>query len=241
MQEEEKNALDKYLKDIANEEPLTGAEEKDLSERIRHGDSKAAERLITANLRFVVSMARQYQDKGVSIQDLVSEGNIGLIRAVERYDASLGARFVSYAAPFVRKCMEQAVERQAGIYHVSGSEKTKSAKRHGRVLSADASLGGRENVNLLNLIENPDAPETDAMADRIVLTEELGRQLSVLTERERQVVLLFFGIGREKLTFAEIGERMGLKRERVRQIRDRAVRKITRSAGKDVMPALFGV
>lgn len=240
MQEKEKNSLNKYIEEIGREVRLTEAEEKELAGRIGKGDEKALEQLARANLRFVVSMARKYQNRGIDMEDLVSEGNIGLMRAAARFDAKRGVRFVSYAAPFVRKCMEQAVEEQAGLYRVPKNEGTTAERKRSKALSADAPLGGRENVNLLSLIENPDAPQADSAADRSVMTKEAGRLLSTLNEREREVLVLFFGINGEKQTFAEIGERMGLKRERVRQIRDKALRKISRKAGNGMQELLIG-
>lgn len=240
MLDRDRNSLDKYLEEIGRESLLTESEERELSERIRRGDSKAIESLTTANLRFVVSVARQYQNKGLDIQDLVSEGNIGLIKAAEKYDASQGARFVSYALPFVRKCMERAIEEQVGLYRVPRNESTAAEKKRSRAVSADAPLGGRENINLLHLIENPDAPQADSIVNELVMTEELQQLLDVLNEREREVITMFFGIGRDKLTFVEIGEKMGLKRERVRQIRNKAVRKISRRADSEILSSLLG-
>lgn len=228
MLDKEKNSLDRYMEEIGGETLLTHDEEKELSERIRRGDSKAIEKLITANLRFVVSVANQYKNKGLDVQDLVSEGNIGLIRAAERFDAERGTRFVSYAVPFVRKCMEQAIEEQVGLYRVPKGEKTKADVKRSKGISADAPLGGRDNVNLLSLIENTDVPEADVLADEYVIMKEIERLFGVLDERECEIVKLFFGIGGEKLTFAEIGAKLGLKRERVRQVRDKAMRKILR-------------
>lgn len=240
MLEKDKTSLDKYLEDIGKEELLTEAEERELSERIKRGDRRAVEKLTTANLRFVVAMARQYKNKGVDMQDLVSEGNIGLMRAAERFDAGQGARFVSYAVPFVRKCMERAIDEQAGLCRVPNNNEGTTEKKRSRTLSADAPLGGRENVSLLHIIENPNAPQADAHVNSMVMTEELNRLLSVLNEREKEVLILFFGIGDDKLTFAEIGKRLGLKRERVRQIRDKAVRKISHGTDSEVLQSLLG-
>jgi len=228
MLDKEKNSLDRYIEEIGSETLLTQEEEKDLSERIRRGDSKAIEKLITANLRFVVSVANQYKNKGLDVQDLVSEGNIGLIRAAERFDAERGTRFVSYAVPFVRKCMERAIEEQVGLYRVPKVEKTKDDVKRSKGISADAPLGGRDNVNLLSLIENTDVLEADVLADEHMIMKEIERLFGVLDERECEIINLFFGIGGEKLTFAEIGSKLGLKRERVRQVRDKAMRKILR-------------
>ena len=240
MQDRERNSLDKYLEEIGREELLTPSEERELAGRIRHGDSKAVDRLITANLRFVVSVARQYRNKGLDMQDLVSEGNVGLLKAAEKFDADRGVRFVSYAQPFVRKCMEQAIEEQAGLYRIPKNEVTREEKKRSMPLSADAPLGGRENVNLLSFIENPDAPLADTMLADAGMTDEIKKLLCVLDEREKEVITLFFGIGYAKCTFAEIAEKMELKRERVRQIRNKAIRKMARNTDNEALKAYFG-
>lgn len=239
MLDKEKNSLDRYLKDIEGETLLTQNEEQSLAERIRRGDREAVERLITANLRVVIATAHHYQNKGMDVQDLVSEGNIGLIRAAEKFDAGRGTRFVSYAVPFIRKCMEKAIEEQSGLYRIPKGETTKDGIRKSKGISADAPLGGRDNVNLLSLIENPDAPKADVLVDESVVREELACMLEILDEREREVLVLFFGMNGSKLTFAEIGEKMGLKRERVRQVRDKAIRKILRHTGNAAIKAYF--
>lgn len=230
MMDRDMNSLDKYLEEIKREQLLTEEEEQSLAKRVQAGDRRALEKLTTANLRLVVSVARMYQNSGVAMEDLVSEGNIGLMRAAERYEASRGSRFASYAVPIVRKCIERAVEEQGALYRIPKGETTPADKKRSKALSADAPLGGRENVNLLSLIANPDSPDADGGVNATVLNDEMARLLAMLDERERMVITLFFGIGREKMTFAEIGSEMGLKRERVRQIRDKAVRKISRSS-----------
>lgn len=230
MTDKDNTSLDKYMDDIKKEQLLTEAEERDLACRVKAGDRQALDRLTTANLRLVVSVARAYQNSGVPVEDLVSEGNIGLMRAAEHYDAGRGCRFASYAVPVVRKCIERAIEEQAALYRIPKGEITPAARKRSRALSADAPLGGRENVNLLSFIANPDSPSHDDDVDTSLLGERLARVLDVLDERERTVVKCFFGLGSEKMTFAEIGQEMGLKRERVRQIRDKAMRKISRSA-----------
>ena len=213
MQDNDRNSLDRYIEEICREQVLTADEERELAGRIARGDGKAAEKLVTANLRFVISMANKYRGRGVEVEDLVSEGNIALMNAAAKFDASR-SRFVSYAVPMVRRAMEQAVESQGALYRVPRGEATAAEKRRSRALSVDAPLGGRENINLLSLLVNPNAPEADA--------------LGVLDERERRVVAAVFGIGCERLTMAEAAAEMGLKRERVRQIRDKAVRKLSK-------------
>lgn len=227
MQDNDRNSLDRYIEEICREQVLTADEERELAGRIARGDGKAAEKLVTANLRFVISMANKYRGRGVEVEDLVSEGNIALMNAAAKFDASR-SRFVSYAVPMVRRAMEQAVESQGALYRVPRGEATAAEKRRSRALSVDAPLGGRENINLLSLLVNPNAPEADAMFEDSPHGSLLADALGVLDERERRVVAAVFGIGCERLTMAEAAAEMGLKRERVRQIRDKAVRKLSK-------------
>lgn len=227
MQDNDRNSLDRYIEEICREQVLTADEERELAGRIARGDGKAAEKLVTANLRFVISMANKYRGRGVEVEDLVSEGNIALMNAAAKFDASR-SRFVSYAVPMVRRAMEQAVESQGALYRVPRGEATAAEKCRSRALSVDAPLGGRENINLLSLLVNPNAPEADAMFEDSPHGSLLADALGVLDERERRVVAAVFGIGCERLTMAEAAAEMGLKRERVRQIRDKAVRKLSK-------------
>lgn len=227
MQDNDRSSLDRYIEEICREQVLTADEERELAGRIARGDGKAAEKLVTANLRFVISMANKYRGRGVEVEDLVSEGNIALMNAAAKFDASR-SRFVSYAVPMVRRAMEQAVESHGALYRVPRGEATAAEKRRSRALSVDAPLGGRENINLLSLLVNPNAPEADAMFEDSPHGSLLADALGVLDERERRVVAAVFGIGCERLTMAEAAAEMGLKRERVRQIRDKAVRKLSK-------------
>ncbi len=227
MQDNDRNSLDRYIEEICREQVLTADEERELAGRIARGDGKAAEKLVTANLRFVISMANKYRGRGVEVEDLVSEGNIALMNAAAKFDASR-SRFVSYAVPMVRRAMELAVESQGALYRVPRGEATAAEKRRSRALSVDAPLGGRENINLLSLLVNPNASEADAMFEDSPHGSLLADALGVLDERERRVVAAVFGIGCERLTMAEAAAEMGLKRERVRQIRDKAVRKLSK-------------
>ena len=227
MQDNDRNSLDRYIEEICREQVLTADEERELAGRIARGDGKAAEKLVTANLCFVISMANKYRGRGVDVEDLVSEGNIALMNAAAKFDASR-SRFVSYAVPMVRRAMEQAVESQGALYRVPRGEATAAEKRRSRALSVDAPLGGRENINLLSLLVNPNAPEADAMFEDSPHGSLLADALGVLDERERRVVAAVFGIGCERLTMAEAAAEMGLKRERVRQIRDKAVKKLSK-------------
>ena len=201
-----------YLDEIGREELLSAEQERVLSERILKGDSRAVGKLVEANLRFVVKIAAQYRGQGLQLDDLISEGNIGLMKAAAKFDASRGTRFVNYAVAQVRQEIERAIREQ-----------------NGKPMSVDAPMNGRTNMNLLSVLVNPDSP----MADRRVYSETVEQSvefaLRSLPERERRVVETFFGLDRERETLAEIAEDMGLKRERVRQIRDRAVRRLRKT------------
>ena len=213
----EDHSLNKYLDEIGREQLLTADEERVLSERIKAGDSRAVGKLVEANLRFVVKVAAQYRGKGLELDDLISEGNIGLMKAAAKFDASRGTRFVNYAVVQVRQEIERALDRQNG-------------RQSGRQpMSVDAPMKGRSNMSLLSVLVNADSP----MADRRVYSEAIENAIEFallsLSERERRVVDAFYGIGREHETLAEIAENMELKRERVRQIRDRALRRIRKN------------
>ena len=227
MQDNERKTLDKYIVEICKEQVLTVEEEKELAAKIACGDAKSLNKLVTANLRFVVSMANKYQGQGVAIEDLVSEGNIALMKAAAKYDASR-SRFVSYAVPIIRRQMEQALETQGALYKIPRAEATAGERRRSHALSVDAPLGGRENVNLLSLLVNPNAPEADAHFGEVEQSVALDEVLNRLDERERDVISGLFGIGRERLAMAELAAEMGLKRERVRQIRNKAIRKLSK-------------
>lgn len=215
----EDRVLTSYLDEIGREQLLTADEERELSEKIRQGDGRALNRLVEANLRFVVKVAAQYRGRGMEFDDLISEGNIGLMKAAAKFDASHGTPFVNYAVVYVR----QAIERALG-----GSVGTATDGQR-RPLSVDAPMRGRTNMNLLSVLVNAGSP----MADRRVYSEAVENAIEFallrLSERERQVVDAFYGLGREHATLAEIADDMQLKRERVRQIRNRAVRRIRKN------------
>lgn len=193
------STLNQYLDEIGRQQLLTDEQERQLSERIRQGDQRAVARLVEANLRYVVKIAALYRGQGLSLDDLVSEGNMGMMAAAAKYDATRGTRFVTYAAPHVRRQIERAIEEQNGLYKVAHDD--------GRTASQDA-------------------PQTDSRVYSEAVENAIESALQLLPPREAQVVSRFFGIGRERETMAEIAEDMGLKRERVRQIRDRAVRRL---------------
>ena len=218
----EDSILNKYLDEIGREQLLTEEQESRLSARILQGDERALNRLIEANLRFVVVIARQYQGQGLSMEDLVSEGNLGLMKAARKFDATRGLRFVNYAVVFIRQQIEKAVRKESDEQRVEST-------RDGQTRSVDAPLGSKANVSLLSVLVNADSPQADQRVYNASLEDAIERSLQTLNERETVVVNAYFGIGEERQTMAEIAERMSLKRERVRQIRDRAVRRLKKN------------
>lgn len=206
---------------------LTDQQEKQLAERIQNGDAEAMNQLVSVNLNFVAHIAKNYVGQGVDFDDLVSEGNIGMIRAAAHFKSDYGHRFVTFAAPSIRQAMEKAIRQQAGLYKVP--ENAQNEK--GRVVSVEAPIpaGSQNNYNLLHIVENKNAQ----LADEELLTkdglENIGDIIAVLNDRERQVVSLVYGIGSDKHTMAEAGIILNLKRERVRQIRDKALRKLRKN------------
>lgn len=211
--------LNTYLDEIGRELLLTEDEECRLSERIQKGDARALNRLVEANLRFVVAIARQYQGQGLSMEDLVSEGNLGLIKAAGKYDASRGLRFVNYAVVFIRQQIERALKKESAEQRVESG-------RDGQTRSVDAPLGSKANVSLISVLVNTNSPMADERVYNAGIEQAVEQALRALDERERSVVNAFYGIGQDHLTMAEIAVDMGLKRERVRQIRNKAVRKL---------------
>lgn len=218
----EDSILNKYLDEIGREQLLSEEQEARLSTRILQGDERALNRLIEANLRFVVVIARQYQGQGLSMEDLVSEGNLGLMKAARKFDATRGLRFVNYAVVFIRQQIEKAVRKESDEQRVEST-------RDGQTRSVDAPLGSKANVSLLSVLVNADSPQADQRVYNASLEDAIERSLQTLNERETVVVNAYFGIGEERQTMAEIAERMSLKRERVRQIRDRAVRRLKKN------------
>lgn len=186
------------------------------------------EKLVTENIGYVVSVAKQYANRGVDFDDLISEGNMAMIEAAAKYDPSKGTRFVSYAAPIIRHAMERAIENQAGLYRVPRSEASRDEKKRKMPVSVDEPIpvGSKTNFNLLNVLANGNVEQVGAQMEDAVTDERVRIMLSVLDDREREVISKLFGFGCEQFTMAEIGDSMNLKRERVRQIRDKAMRKI---------------
>lgn len=225
----EDSALNRYLDEIGKEQMLTNDEERQLAERIAKGDDRALSKLIEANLKFVVTVARQYKGRGVAMEDLVSEGNIGLMKAAAKFDASKGVRFVNYAVVHIRQAIEKAIDQQGGLYQIPKDVKQDLVRQQSIPLSVDAPLGHRTNMSLLSVLVNKDAPLADERVHSEAIEDAIEYALGTLNERERRVVNAFFGIDQEHETMAEIAEDMELKRERVRQIRDISVRKLRKA------------
>jgi len=234
----EDKALNIYLDEIGKEALLSSQEERELSERIQKGDAKALSKLVEANLRFVVVIARQYKGKGVAMEDLVSEGNMGLMKAASKFDASKGVPFVNFAVVYVRQAIEKFIDQQAGLYQVPKDVKNDAvARQQSMPVSVDAPLGHRTNMSLLSVLVNQDASLADERVHSEAIEDAVEFALGMLDKREARVVNAFFGINQEHETMAEIAEDMELKRERVRQIRDKAVRKL-RKAYKSKLKSL---
>ena len=270
-------ALEKYLSEIGREELLTSEEEVELAQRIRKGDRKALDRLTKANLRFVVSVAKQYQNQGLTLSDLINEGNLGLIRAAEKFDETRGFKFISYAVWWIRQSILQAIAEQSRIVRLPlnqvGSvnkinrilskfeqenerkpsvdeiaertdipeEKVGEAMMvSGRHVSVDAPFVDGEENSLLDVLVNDNAP----MADKQLLLEslrtEIASLLQSLNDRERKVVRAFYGIGEPELTLEEIGNKYGLTRERVRQIKEKAIRRLRANTKNQMLKTYLG-
>lgn len=209
-------SLNAYMSEISEGELLTDEQEKMLAEQIQKGNKYALDELTSANLRYVVKVAKQYTGRGVALEDLISEGNIGMMKAAEKFDPSRGKRFVTFAAPFIRKSIEEAIDKQEG---------------NSQPISVDEPipLGSQNNFSLLNVLEDKDAPRADQHTEQEALVNELQKVIDVLDDREQTVIKHLFGIGCDHLTMAEIATKMDIKRERVRQIRDKAVRKLRKA------------
>ena len=273
----ESASLDKYLQEIGKEDLITVEEEVELAQRIRKGDQKALEKLTRANLRFVVSVAKQYQNQGLSLPDLINEGNLGLIKAAEKFDETRGFKFISYAVWWIRQSILQAVAEQSRIVRLPlnqvGSlnkinkafsrfeqenerrpspeeladsldlpaEKVADTLRvSGRHISVDAPFVEGEDNSLLDVLVNDDSPIADRTLINESLSTEVERALSTLTERERDIIKLFFGINTQEMTLEEIGEKFGLTRERVRQIKEKAIRRLRHSSRSKLLKTYLG-
>jgi RNA polymerase primary sigma factor len=274
----ESQSLDKYLQEIGKVDLLTPDEEVELAKRIREGDQAALEKLTKANLRFVVSVAKQYQNQGLSLGDLINEGNLGLIKAAQRFDETRGFKFISYAVWWIRQSILQALAEQsrivrlplnrvgslnkisktfseleqkferepspeelAEVLEVSTSEIVDTMKISGRHVSMDAPFVQGEENSLLDVLENDseETPDSDLMVDS--LRKEVQRALSTLTQREADVVTYYFGLnGAHVMTLEEIGEKFNLTRERVRQIKEKAIRRLRHTSRSKALKPYLG-
>jgi RNA polymerase primary sigma factor len=274
----ESQSLDKYLQEIGKVDLLTPDEEIDLAKRIKKGDQRALEKLTKANLRFVVSVAKQYQNQGLSLGDLINEGNLGLIKAAKRFDETRGFKFISYAVWWIRQSILQALAEQSRIVRLplnrvgalnkigkafsqleqeferepSASELAEeldmsvfevadTLKISGRHLSVDAPFAQGEDNRLLDVIQDERQPSPDSILMDESLKEEVKRALATLSEREAEVIRLYFGLQKEhSLTLEEIGEKFNLTRERVRQIKEKAIRRLRHASRSKNLRAYLG-
>lgn len=271
----ESASVEKYLQEISREALLTTEEEVELAQKIRKGDSLALDRLTRANLRFVVSVAKQYQNQGLSLPDLINEGNLGLIKAAQKFDETRGFKFISYAVWWIRQSILQALAEQARIVRLplnqvgslnrinkalsrfeqvnerrpSAEELSKeldlpvdkisdTLKVSARHVSVDAPFSDDEDGSLLDVLPNDDAPEADSSLNKESLSQEIDRALARLSERERDVVKRFFGIGCNEMSLDEISEELNLSRERVRQIKEKAIRQLKGEKSAALKPFL---
>ena len=273
----ESASLDKYLQEIGREELVSPEEEVELAQRIRKGDPVALDKLTRANLRFVVSVAKQYQNQGLSLPDLINEGNLGLIKAAEKFDETRGFKFISYAVWWIRQSILQAIAEQSRIVRLPlnqvGSvnkinkianrfeqehERRPSADEIGdfvdlpedkiedalkvstRHVSMDAPFADGEENSLLDILPNNDSPDTDFELVMESLRNEINRALLTLNERERHIIEAFFGINQPEMTLEEIGEKFGLTRERVRQIKEKAIRRLRHNTKNKLLRSYLG-
>lgn len=232
MSKTDNNILQKYIDEIGRRRLLSNQEEEELAARIKVGEEDAVNALVSANLRYVVTVAHQYANQGLPIDDLVSEGNVGMMKAAAKFGVSKGKRFVAFAAPYIREAMEKAIDQQTGLRRVPKTEAAKVEKLRSRIMSMDESLpvGSQNNYSLLSVLENPNVTPSDSQIERETLSDELLGVMNVLKERERKILMDYFGLTGERLTMLEIARKMNLKRERVRQVRDAALRKLRRAS-----------
>lgn len=273
----ESASLDKYLQEIGKEEMISTEEEVELAQRIRKGDHKALEKLTKANLRFVVSVAKQYQNQGLSLPDLINEGNVGLIKAAEKFDETRGFKFISYAVWWIRQSILQAIADQSRIVRLPLNQ-TGAVNKINRALSkfeqvherrpnidelsetidlpmekigeamtantyhvsVDAPFADGEDNSLLDIMVNENSPMADKQLVKESLQAEINTALKTLNERERHVVEAFFGINQPEMTLEEIGEKYSLTRERVRQIKEKAIRRLRNCTKNKLLKTYLG-
>jgi RNA polymerase primary sigma factor len=271
-------SLDKYLQEIGKVELISAEEEVELAQRIKQGDKIALEKLTKANLRFVVSVAKQYQNQGISLPDLINEGNLGLIKAAQRFDETRGFKFISYAVWWIRQSILQALAEQsrivrlplnkigsinkinktyakleqeferepnaeeiAEVLEITEAEVKESMKNAGRHISMDAPLVQDEDNTMYDVLKSEEAPtpETELLYES--LRKEIDRAISTLTQREQDVVRLYFGLnGSHPMTLEEIGEKFDLTRERVRQIKEKAIRRLKHTSRSKILKSYLG-
>ena len=273
----ESEALEKYLQEIGKEELISIEEEVELAAKIRKGDQKALERLTKANLRFVVSVAKQYQNQGLSLSDLINEGNLGLIKAAEKFDETRGFKFISYAVWWIRHSILQAIAEQSRIVRLPlnqvGSvnkinrllnrfeqeyERKPSVEElseridlpedkideainiNGKHVSVDAPFTDSDENTLLDVLINNDAPAADKQLFIESLRQEINKALEGLNERERNIIEAFFGINQPEMTLDEIGTKYHLTRERVRQIKEKAIRRLRTTTNNKLLKSYLG-
>ena len=271
-------SLDKYLHDIGKVELITAEEEVELARKIKEGDRAALEKLTTANLRFVVSVAKQYQNQGLSLPDLINEGNLGLIKAAQRFDETRGFKFISYAVWWIRQSILQALAEQsrivrlplnkigtinkinkayayldqeyecepradeiASLLDITEAEVKDSMRNSSRHLSMDASLTQDKDNNMYDVLKSEDSPTPDKELLRDSLRTEINRTISTLPPREADIIKLYFGLeSKHPMTLEEIGEKFDLTRERVRQIKEKALRRLKNQAKCKNLKAYLG-
>ena len=271
-------SLDKYLQERGREDLITAGDEVELALRIKEGDQVALEKLVKANLRFVVSVSKQYQNQGLTLPDLINEGNLGLIKAAQRFDETRGFKFISYAVWWIRQSILQAIAEQARIVRlplnqvgslnrinktfsrleqeferepspeeiaecleIEKDKVTEAQKISGRHVSMDAPFKDGEDGTLLDVLSNGNSPIADLSLMNESLQQEIKRSLSTLTDREQDVIILFFGIGiPHPLSLEEIGEKFGLTRERVRQIKEKGIRRLRHTSRSKLLKSYLG-
>ena len=273
----ENASLDKYLQEIGHEELISAEEEVELARRIKTGDRNALEKLTKANLRFVVSVAKQYQNQGLSLPDLINEGNIGLLKAAEKFDETRGFKFISYAVWWIRQSILQAIAEQGRVVRLPlnqvGSvnrinkvlskfeqenerrpsvdeiadktdlphEKIEDVlKVNTRQVSVDAPMADGDGTSMIDFMQSDSDSSTDEELLKESLRAEIASALSVLNDRERNVIEAFYGINQPECTMEEIGKKYGLTRERVRQIREKAIRRLKQNTQNKMLKAYLG-
>ncbi|MDP5099856.1 MAG: RNA polymerase sigma factor RpoD/SigA [Nonlabens sp.] len=274
----ESKSLDKYLQDISKIDLITAEEEVELAQRIKQGDQRALERLTTANLRFVVSVAKQYQNQGLKLPDLINEGNAGLVKAAKRFDETRGFKFISYAVWWIRQSILQALAEQSRIVRLplnkigsinkinkayshleqlherppspeelakeldmTVSDVKQSLKNAGRHVSMDAPLKEGETSNLYDVVRSGESPNPDRELMHESLTLEITRALETLSQKEADVISLYFGIGdQQPMSLEEIGETFDLTRERVRQIKEKGIKRLRQNSRSKILKSYLG-